>query len=220
MIVTVITSLLISLKRQWGSVLFFTGQAACMNMFSLFLAVILSWYFGGFDFRLHPDKIIASLVSYSEKSFYREGSSREGTIALIINLAAVFGVSTLLFNFIRNAGSFWYIIFSTLIIYWAITPRFTRAKPERSTSLNYMNYALPVILYALLLGPVGALLYRVLPINTHMNPVSIDKYKSFGEPVEKTYTVLTDMALLFVPVLRYISDIVRQTVRYLKSFRH
>jgi len=188
-------------------------------MFSLFLAIVLSWYFGGYDFRLHPDRLIASLVSYSEKSLYREGSSKEGTIALLVNMAGVFGVSSLLFYFIRNAGSFWYFLFSTLVIYWVISPRFTKAQFDRNTSINFMNYAMPVILYAFLFGPIGGLLYRVLPVASHMNPVTIEKYKDFGAPTEKTHIVLTDIALLFVPVFVYLADIIRKIVRYIKSFR-
>ncbi|PLX66331.1 MAG: hypothetical protein C0602_11745 [Denitrovibrio sp.] len=199
--------------------MFFTGSLICANILSLILAVVLSWYFGGHDFRMHPDRLIASFISYSEKSVYREGSFKEGVIALSLNLAFVFGVSALLFYFIKNAGILWYFTFSTLVIYWLINPRFTKSKSDSNIAINYMNYALPVIVFSFLFGPVGALLYRTIPLTAHMNPVTIDKYSEFGEPAEKTFTVLSDAALLLVPLIIYLSSAMRRLIKYIKSLR-
>lgn len=187
-------------------------------MISLFFAVILSWYFGGHDFRLHPDRMIASFISYSEKSLYREGSFKEGTFALVLNLVFVFGVFSLLFYFIRNAGNFWYFVFSTFVIYAVINQRFTKSEPDSRTSVEYMNYAMPVIAYTFLFGPAGALLYRTLTLCAHMHPATIEKYSEFGQPADKTLTLLRDAALLLVPALTAAASAVKKSIRFMKKF--
>lgn len=197
----------------------FFSDVLLLNILSLFAATVLSWYFGEVELSFSPDKLLASLVSYSEKSLFRDGSFREGLYALIMCSVVVLGSSHIFFLFVKDAGGFWYSVISVFIIYSCISKRFSRFKEDQNTAVNYMGYSLPVILYTLLLGPVGALLFRLLAIFSHMNPARIERYGEYGQPAQKTYMVLRDLANLFIPVFKFIAEKLKKVMRFLRSFR-
>ncbi|ADD68569.1 hypothetical protein Dacet_1805 [Denitrovibrio acetiphilus DSM 12809] len=199
--------------------MFFTESILYINIFSLILGICLSWYFGGTDFPFHTDRLIASFVSYCEKAVYREGSFKEGAIALTLTLLMVFGVTSLLLYFTKNAGSLWYFILSTFIIYTSINERFSTFQQSGSMGQNFLQYALPVVFYSIIAGPVAAVLFRTLPVIAYMNPTKVEKFQQFGEPAEQTYNILRDTANVLIPVLLWITVNMRKSVRYLKSFR-
>lgn len=186
-------------------------------MAAVFFASVLSWYFGGVDMHLHPDRLIGSLVSYTEKSVYRKGTFREGIYALLINLAGVFGFTSLLLYFTDNAGSFWYFLFSVLIVYFCINIRMTGVSAAKSTSETYLSYSMPVIAYSFLLGPIGAVLYRTLVTMVYMLPADNERYRNFTRPASQTLMVLSDAANLLTPVLVFAVSAFRNGIRYLKS---
>ncbi|PLX70107.1 MAG: hypothetical protein C0603_03980 [Denitrovibrio sp.] len=197
----------------------FTGTLFDINFSALFFGVILSWYFGSIDSPIHPDKLIASVISYSEKALCREGTYKEGIIALLFNLAVVFVLGSVLLYFAKSTGDLWYFGFSIYFIYTSIDKRFTKTNESNSATVCYLNYALPVIISTLLLGPAGAILFRTLPLATSMLPVESDKYKEFSKPTDQTYTVLQDASILIIPLLSMISRGIKKLVRFIKSFR-
>jgi cobalamin biosynthesis protein CobD/CbiB len=197
----------------------FSGELVYLNMLSLGFAVSLSWYFGGIDFYLHPDRMIGSLVSYAEKSVFRYGTYKEGLISLILTVLAVFGIASLLLYFTDNAGGVWYFALSSAMIYFSITARFSTYEKSRSTLENYLNYAMPVILYTFLLGPSAAIVFRIFPIAVSMTPVKVEKFAEYGKPTEQTYTLLRDTACLLVPFIMWITSNMQSFVRKLKMYR-
>jgi len=198
----------------------FAGDLLILNILSLIFAVSLSWYFGGIDFYLHPDRMIGSFISYSEKSIYREGTYKEGLVALILNILMVSAVTSLLLYFTKNAGLFWYFTLSTALIYFSITDRFSTYISSRSAVENYLNYAMPVILYTLLLGPLAAIVFRIFPIATSMNPIKVDKFAQFGKPTDQSYALLRDSANLLIPFIMWITSFFEGIVRKIKYLRH
>ncbi len=82
----------------------FTGTLFDINFLALLFAVILSWYFGSIDSPMHPDKLIASVISYSEKAIYRDGTIKEGVMAMLFNLAVVFAMASVILYFAKNTG--------------------------------------------------------------------------------------------------------------------
>jgi len=186
---------------------------------SVFAAFILSWYFGGVDFYLHPDRIIGSIISYSEKSIFRTGSYQEGLIAMGLNLSIVFFITALFLYFTSNTGTMWYFTFSTLIIYLSINKRCTDSLDSSNAAMNYLTYAMPVLFYSLLFGPIGAPIFRTLPLTLRMLPTSKPKYKEFSKPAHQVYTVTNDIANMLIPIIIILIDWVRKFVRFLKSFR-
>lgn len=197
----------------------FAGELLWLNLLSLAYAVSLSWYFGGTNIYLHPDRLIASVVSYGEKSIYRKGTFKEGLLSMLLTIAVVFAVTSMLLYFTKNAGGVWYFIFSTAIIYFSITARFSTYEQSSSTLENYLNYAMPIIFYSLILGPVASLIYRIFPISTTMTPVKVDKFADYGKPARQTYILLRDSACLIIPFIMWITSVTRFLVKKLKSYR-
>lgn len=194
------------------------GSHLYLNVFSVLFAAVLGWYFGGADFSLHPDKLHGSLVSYLEKSIYRAGSYKEGLYALLAGLASVFVVSSILFYFIGKAGWFWYLVFSTAAIYLSISRDFSEVDEDSSAAVEYLNYAMPVLFYSLIFGPIAAVMYRLLPVMRSMLPTTSSRYAQFSEPVEGAYRTLRDIANLLIPVMVYAGMSIRKFVRFLKSY--
>ena len=197
----------------------FTGTFFDIHLFTLLFGIVLSWYFGSIDSPVHPDKIIASVISYSEKSLYRSGTYKQGLMALLFNLAVVFAIGSVLLYFAKNAGNLWYFAFSTFFIYTSIDKRFTNENKSNSATVCYLHYSLPVIIITLLLGPVGAVLFRTLPLANTMLPVTNEKYAEFSKPTEQTYTVIQDASAILIPVLSFIATSMKKVIRYIKSFR-
>lgn len=190
-----------------------------INIFSLILGVCLSWYFGGVDIPLHPDKLIASAISYCEKAMYRKGSYNEGLSALFAVLAIIFLLTAILLYFTFNAGSFWHFTLSTLIIYLTIDKRFSAWDEYKSYPSQYLSYAIPVIAYSIILGPAGAVLYRVFPMMSKMIPTNNERFIEFGKPAEQGYNILRDAANLAIPVILWIFEALKWVISFLKSFR-
>jgi cobalamin biosynthesis protein CobD/CbiB len=197
----------------------FAGSLFYLNITIVFSAYILSWYFGSVRFSLHPDKFIASIISYNEKLFYRTGSYKEGFFALKLSLLAVFILTALLLYFSYKAGSGWYYIFGTAITYLCIDKSFTDAKSDQSNAKRYLNYAIPVLLYSLVAGPLGAVSYRTLAIFSSLIPITDEKYKVFSKAAETGYETTRDAALILIPVIFFITDTLKSFVRFLKSIR-
>jgi len=191
-----------------------------INIFSLVLGVSLSWYFGGVDVPVHPDKLIASAVSYCEKAMYRKGDYKEGLSALFTVIAIIFLITATTLYFTYNAGCFWYFILSTLIIYLTIDRRFSAWDEYKSYPSQYLSYAVPIIIYSVILGPVGAVLYRVFPIMTRMIPTSNERFTEFGKPIEQGYNIFRDATNLAIPVILWLFQVIKKLVSFLKSFRH
>lgn len=91
------------------------------DFLAVFAAFLLDKAFGDPDFQLHPVRIIGSVISYTEKALYREGSFKEGLVAGIINIiTTVLGAGIVLY-FAAKAGIVWYFLMSTLIIYFSLS---------------------------------------------------------------------------------------------------
>ncbi|TCK61048.1 adenosylcobinamide-phosphate synthase CbiB [Seleniivibrio woodruffii] len=92
-----------------------------------FMAVItafwLDWFLGEPDFPFHPVRIAGSAVSYCEKSLRRKSTIFEGVVSGFITLAFTLSVAGISLYYAAKAGTFWYFVVSTIIIYFTISVR-------------------------------------------------------------------------------------------------
>jgi len=199
--------------------LFFIQELAGLNLFAVFTGFILSWYFGETDFDYHPDRLIGSLVGYIEKSVYRQGTAREGLKATLISIALTFAAASIILTLVKNAGLFWYFVFSVFFIYSSANSFFQEHKTDSNLFVGYLYYAAPVLLYSALFGPAAALIYRVLPVMKHMNGTRMEPFREYGKPAEKALEWVNKPAELIVPLIVIVTGYMRRFVRYVKSFR-
>lgn len=186
-----------------------------LNLVSVFFAVVLAWYFGGADFYLHPDRFLASIAGYSEKSLRRNGTSQEGTYALVLCGTAVIAICVLLLYFSEQAGLFWYFIISTAMVYFSINEKLSGPENEPAEAVRFLSYAMPVILYSTVFGAWAAVLYRMTAVMRSMFPEST--YRQFGLPAEKAHIFLRDLANQLIPVFTYAVEWLRRLVHLIRS---
>lgn len=90
---------------------------------ALIAAFWLDWFLGEPDIPFHPVRIAGSAVSYCEKSLRRKGTIFEGVLSAFITLTFTLSTAGVSLYYAAKAGSFWYFIVSTIIIYFSISVR-------------------------------------------------------------------------------------------------
>jgi len=109
---------------HWNSTLTPTlSSLLYIDFMALIAAFWLDWFLGEPDIPFHPVRIAGSAVSYCEKSLRRKGTIFEGVLSAVITLAFTLSAAGVSLYYAAKAGSFWYFVVSTLIIYFSISVR-------------------------------------------------------------------------------------------------
>lgn len=199
---------------------------------ALIAAFWLDWFLGEPDIPFHPVRIAGSAVSYCEKSLRRKGTIFEGVLSAVITLTFTLSAAGVSLYYAAKAGSFWYFVVSTLIIYFSISVRSlaehadnvrkgleksedegrkelskivsrdTQNMPKEkivtsaveSVSENYVDAVVSPMLFAALLGPMGAVLFKTVSTMDSMIGYKNEKFLYYGR-----FAARFDDVLNFLP---------------------
>ncbi|MCD8554337.1 adenosylcobinamide-phosphate synthase CbiB [Seleniivibrio sp.] len=199
---------------------------------ALIAAFWLDWFLGEPDIPFHPVRIAGSAVSYCEKSLRRKGTIFEGVLSAVITLTFTLSTAGVSLYYAAKAGSFWYFVVSTIIIYFSISVRSlaehaqnvqsgleiseeegrkelakivsrdTDNMPKEkivtsaveSVSENYVDAVVSPLLFAAVLGPMGAVLFKTVSTMDSMIGYKNEKFLYYGR-----FAARFDDVLNFIP---------------------
>ena len=199
---------------------------------ALIAAFWLDWFLGEPDIPFHPVRIAGSAVSYCEKSLRRKGTIFEGVLSAVITLTFTLSTAGVSLYYAAKAGSFWYFVVSTIIIYFSISVRSlaehaqnvqkgleisdeegrkelskivsrdTENMPKEkivtsaveSVSENYVDAVVSPLLFAAVLGPMGAVLFKTVSTMDSMIGYKNEKFLYYGR-----FAARFDDVLNFIP---------------------
>jgi len=177
-------------------------------------------------------RIAGSAVSYCEKSLRRKGTIFEGVLSAVITLTFTLSTAGVSLYYAAKAGSFWYFVVSTIIIYFSISVRSlaehaqnvqkgleisdeegrkelskivsrdTENMPKEkivtsaveSVSENYVDAVVSPLLFAAVLGPMGAVLFKTVSTMDSMIGYKNEKFLYYGR-----FAARFDDVLNFIP---------------------
>jgi cobalamin biosynthesis protein CobD/CbiB len=193
----------------------FAGSFLLLNIASILFGLVLSWYCGGANFYLHPDRFIGSIISYMEKWLFRDGTYKEGLYAMVFSLISVFLLSLVLLYFAGRAGWFWYFAFSSAMVYFSINEKHAIYERDPNAVLNFLNHALPVIFYSFLIGPAAAPAVRALPVMSAMMPEG-GYHREFGRSAREFYSTVSGSANLLNPLILFLFAAFKEALKKLR----